>query len=65
MKREASPMECAPVVHAVVAAWFGPYSMLPGFMLIVFKIRDTYHETILHGDVPGAQVDKQLWDEKW
>ncbi len=24
MKREASPMECAPVVQAVEAAWLGP-----------------------------------------
>lgn len=25
MKREASPMECAPVVQAVVQAWLGPW----------------------------------------
>jgi hypothetical protein len=24
MKRDASPMACAPVVHAVVTAWLGP-----------------------------------------
>lgn len=25
INRAASPIECAPVVHAVVAAWLGPY----------------------------------------
>lgn len=28
MVREASPMECAPVVQAVVGAWLGPWGLV-------------------------------------
>lgn len=39
MNREASPIECAPVVQAVVTAWFGPWkpyfmAMCPAAMLV-------------------------------
>ena len=28
IRRAASPIECAPVVHAVLTAWLGPFVML-------------------------------------
>ena len=67
IKREASPREWAPVVQAVVTAWFGPYAW-SGFGRWDDETRrkgkTTHFQSISHRDVAGSQVYEETGDKE-
>lgn len=63
IKRDASPMECAPVVQAVVTVWFGPCSCHVSYDH-QNTAKETNHEAIFHRYVTSTQVDQQLRDKQ-
>ena len=56
-------MLCAPVVQAVVAAWFGPWDSQKGMWMD--RSQSKYLKAIAHWYMPCSEIDQKPGYEKW